>query len=194
MLRGSRSSCLLLHWSWSAAAAPAATCSAAAAPAAAAAPLLLQQHQHLATSRPACNVDGRIGADADEVAELIEANIVRPPKRSRGDAPPHPARLLTTRREALSLYREVLRYSNLFVWRDEHGRVWRDVIRASARSEFEAARREPDPELINRMIVTARDAVQRTVDGFLARRQRIIQEEDAAAGGPHGGPPPPWRP
>jgi hypothetical protein len=36
-------------------------------------------------------------------------------------------------REALTLYRDILRYSNLFVWKDASGRVWRDVIRASAR-------------------------------------------------------------
>lgn len=88
-----------------------------------------------------------------------------------------PRRLLTTRREALSLYREILRYSNLFVHRDEHGRMWRDVLRANARAEFDVARHEPDPELINRMIVTGRDAVQRIVDSYMHKRQRIIAEE-----------------
>jgi hypothetical protein len=123
-------------------------------------------------------IDGRIGADPDEVADLIEANIYRPTKAEREQQRQQArVRLLTTRREALSLYREVLRYSNLFVWKDEHGRLWRDVIRTSARQEFEAARHEPDPELINRMIVTGRDAVQRTVEGFLKRRARIIDEE-----------------
>jgi Complex 1 protein (LYR family) len=82
---------------------------------------------------------------------------------------------------------QVLRYSNLFVWRDEHGRVWRDVIRASARSEFEVARKERDPELINRMIVTGRDAVSRTVEGFLRRRSRIVADEAAAADAGRGG-------
>ncbi len=36
-------------------------------------------------------------------------------------------------REALALYREILRYSNLLVWKDAKGNMWRDVIRASAR-------------------------------------------------------------
>lgn len=126
-------------------------------------------------------IQGKIGADADEVADLLDSSIYHPTKaereQQREQAPLR--RLLTTRREALSLYREVLRYSNLFVWRDEVGRPWRDVIRASARQEFEAARHEPDPELINRMIVTGRDAVQRTVEGFMQKRQRIIAEEDS---------------
>jgi hypothetical protein len=125
-------------------------------------------------------MDGRLGADAEQVADLLEANIHRPSREEaqqlRAAAP---LRLLTTRREALALYREVLRASALFVWRDEHGRPWRDVIRASARAEFEAARREPDPELINRMIVTGRDAVARAVEGFLRKREAIIAEEAA---------------
>lgn len=122
-----------------------------------------------------CSMDGKIGADEGEVAEMLESTIVRGPK-IREDGRPM---ILTTRREALALYREVLRYSNLFVWRDAHGRVWRDVIRRSARQEFEAARHEADPELVNRMIVTGRDAVQRTVEQFMRRRQQIIQEEAA---------------
>ncbi|KIZ02295.1 hypothetical protein MNEG_5664 [Monoraphidium neglectum] len=126
--------------------------------------------------------DGKIGADDGEVADLIESTIVRGPKKRDGSQRPL---LLTTRREALALYRDVLRYSNLFVWRDQHGRVWRDVIRSSARQELEAARREDDPELVSKMLVTGRDAVQKTVEQFMKRRQQIIEEEAAArdAGG-----------
>jgi hypothetical protein len=139
----------------------------------------VQQHR-FGISRPYSDdsIDGRIGADPEEVADLLEANIYQPTKAEREQQRQQArVRLLTTRREALSLYREVLRYSNLFVWKDEHGRVWRDVIRTSARQEFEVARHEPDPELINRMIVTGRDAVHRTMDGFLKKRSRIIEEE-----------------
>jgi len=49
---------------------------------------------------------------------------------------------------------------------------------------FEQARHEPDPELINRMIVTGRDAVQRTMEGFMKRRARIIDEEQQKPQGP----------
>lgn len=137
----------------------------------------LQQHRAYSSDD---NIDGRIGADPEQVADLLEANIYHPSKAEREQLRQQSrSRLLTTRREALSLYREVLRYSNLFVWKDEHGRMWKDVIRASARQEFEAARREPDPELVNRMIVTGRDAVQRAVQGFLRQRGRIIDEESS---------------
>lgn len=45
--------------------------------------------------------------------------------------------------------------------------------------EFEDARLETDPEIMNRLIITGRDAVQRVVDSFWARRNRIIEEEAA---------------
>ena len=35
-----------------------------------------------------------------------------------------PFRLLTTRREALGLYREIWRVSALFDWPDNQGRIW----------------------------------------------------------------------
>ena len=39
-------------------------------------------------------------------------------------------------------YRSIWRHSRLFVWQDEAGQPWRDVLRTSARKEFEAARDE----------------------------------------------------
>lgn len=61
-------------------------------------------------------------------------------------------------------------------------------MRASTRAEFEAARHERDPELVNRMIVTGRDAVHQTVERFMAQRARILREEEQAAGfGDQGG-------
>ncbi len=84
-------------------------------------------------------VTGKVGADADEVAELLEASIVRPSRAARaasGEPDPRP-RLLTTRREALSLYREVLRGQGRF-WRGGEGRCARgrvcleEVINAAA--------------------------------------------------------------
>lgn len=119
---------------------------------------------------------------------MLESSIVRTRRSSDGQRPP----LLTTRREALALYRLALRYSNLFVWKDEYGRPWRDVIRSSTRKEFEDARFEQDPELINRMIVTGRDAVQKTVDRFMVKRQQLIDKENSG-GPPDGGRGPPVR-
>ena len=90
--------------------------------------------------------------------------------------------LLTTRSEALSLYRAVSRASVFFVWRDERGRLWRDVIRESARKEFDAGRLERDPEMVNRLLLTGRDALDQAVGKFLERREKIQREEDGATG------------
>lgn len=49
-----------------------------------------------------------------------------------------------------------------------------------AHQEFEDARVETDPEIINKLIITGRDAVQRTVESFMRKRSQIIQEEAAA--------------
>lgn len=100
------------------------------------------------------------------------------------------AALLTTRKEALSLYRSVIRASVFFVWRDDRGRVWRDVIRESARKEFDAGRGERDPEMVNRLLLTGRDALDQAVSKFLERREAIQREEDEEAkkgGGGRGG-------
>ncbi len=40
----------------------------------------------------------------------------------------------------------------------------RDVLRQNARKEFEEARYETDPEIINRLLVTGRDCVQQVKD------------------------------
>ena len=122
----------------------------------------------------------QLGADADAVADLFQRNLLHASRKKPEDGRPA---ILTTRREALVLYREVLRYSNLFVWKDERGRMWRDVIRDSTRKEFEAARYEQDPEIVNKLIITGRDCVQRTMETFGSKRRQIIEEEAGQQGG-----------
>jgi hypothetical protein len=73
----------------------------------------------------------QLNASQDHLQELFHRNMEKA-SRKRPEVP-----VRTTRREALSLYREVLRYSNLFVWKDAQGRMWRDVIRASTRKVTE---------------------------------------------------------
>jgi len=46
--------------------------------------------------------------------------------------------------------------------------------------EFEDARVETDPEIINKLIITGRDAVARTMESFMKRRNAIIEDEAAA--------------
>jgi hypothetical protein len=119
---------------------------------------------------------GTIGADADEVADLLDRTVVKGSKFTDRPA------VLTTRREALSLYREILRWSNLFVWRDQQGRLFKDLIRESARKEFEDARYERDPEIVSRLLVTGRDCVQKTVERVLQQREVLMQQDQQQPG------------
>ena len=66
----------------------------------------------------------------------------------------------------------------------------RDVLRASAREEFEAARAERDPEVVARLLVVGRDAVHRAAERFLAKRGELTGA-GGAPGAPPGAPPTP---
>ncbi|KAL4451852.1 hypothetical protein ABPG75_007514 [Micractinium tetrahymenae] len=134
------------------------------------------------------------GASSSDVEALIEESLDKTSYRRREDEPPF--RLLTTRREALALYREIWRISALFDWPDERGRLWRDVLRESARQEFEAARFEQDPEIVNRCLVVGRDAVHQVAERFLAKRRKMAEEAEEALREGRGPPPgqPPFPP
>ncbi|KAL6767350.1 CPLD69 [Auxenochlorella protothecoides x Auxenochlorella symbiontica] len=122
-------------------------------------------------------------SDAD-VADVIDSNLAK--KRIRKEDL-NPLQVLTTRREALSLYRDILRVTRAFVYPDNDGRLWRDVLRESARQEYEAARFEQDPEIINRLIVVGRDAVSQVTDKFIEK----AKEATPVGAGP--GHPPPYQ-
>lgn len=71
------------------------------------------------------------------------------------------------RKEALSLYREILRTAKHFHWKDETtGEPWNKILQKRARQEFEEARNEQDPLIIARMLVTGRDCVQQIQNKF----------------------------
>ena len=70
--------------------------------------------------------------------------------------------------------------------RNEKGEEWRDIIRESARKEFEAARHERDPEMVARLLLTGRDYLNQAMEKFMEKRQKIIDEENA--GDPSGPP------
>uniref|UniRef100_A0A7S2A1J3 Complex 1 LYR protein domain-containing protein n=1 Tax=Trieres chinensis TaxID=1514140 RepID=A0A7S2A1J3_TRICV len=77
----------------------------------------------------------------------------------------------TTRREVLSLYREILRTCRAFHWCDEKGIPWNKRLKDEARKEFETAREERDPLIIARMLVVGRDCVTQIQQKFNAADQ-----------------------
>ncbi|KAK3275954.1 hypothetical protein CYMTET_15949 [Cymbomonas tetramitiformis] len=115
-----------------------------------------------------------------ETEELIERSLT-PKDKSPSQLPKNAA--ITTRREALSLYRAILRHSRLFVWKNEKGFVWSEVLRDAARKEFEAGRLETDAEMVARLIISGRDALDKVVEKFLAKRDQIMKGEEAATFG-----------
>ena len=81
------------------------------------------------------------------------------------------------RREAIWLYRDVLRTARQFTWTDKDGVVWKDKLIASARKEFEVARHEKDPEIIGRLLIGGRDALMQISDRMLNKARKLVEEE-----------------
>ena len=81
----------------------------------------------------------------------------------------------TTRKEALSLYREILRTCRAFHHVDEKGQPWNARLRQEARKEFEASKEEKDPLIIARLLVAGRDCVQQIQMKFNEADRQIMQ-------------------
>jgi len=81
---------------------------------------------------------------------------------------------VATRREALRLYRDVLRLCKKFNFRNEKGERWSDVLKKSARQEFEQGRWETDPIIITKLIIGGRDALQQIEEKFAKKQLEIM--------------------
>ena len=141
----------------------------------------------LRVSTPARDIRTDGGGEAED---FIERSLDQASKQGAKKRDLTPGEVLTTKREALSLYRAVWRASFMFVWKNERGVEWKEVIRESARKEFEAARHERDPEMVARLLLTGRDYLDQAVQKFLEKRQKIIDEEESkdTGGSPRGEP------
>ena len=82
---------------------------------------------------------------------------------------------MSLRQESLRLYRDILRASKLFPHRNEQGVAWSEVLRKSARKEFEDARTERDPLIVSRLLVVGRDCLNQTVEK-LERASKHLEE------------------
>ncbi|CAN6290751.1 unnamed protein product [Urochloa humidicola] len=118
----------------------------------------------------------------DTIEELLDRHLVKKPAAVLDDDTLEAEarrRLTSSRREALGLYRDILRATRLFAWPDDRGVPWREVLRANARREFEEARGERDPEVVARLLIGGRDAVQQALDRLADASRRAIQAEEA---------------
>uniref|UniRef100_A0A0D9VP98 Complex 1 LYR protein domain-containing protein n=1 Tax=Leersia perrieri TaxID=77586 RepID=A0A0D9VP98_9ORYZ len=124
----------------------------------------------------------------DTIDELLDRHLAKKPSSSSSsaaalddDAAEAEARrrLTSTRREALALYRDILRVTRLFEWPDDRGVPWRETLRANARREFEEARGERDPEVVARLLIGGRDAVQQALDRLAEASRRMVEAEEA---------------
>ena len=91
-------------------------------------------------------------------------------------------RLTSTRREALSLYRDILRASRFFTWTDLWGFLLRDILRENAWKEFEAARFETDPEIVTRLLLGGQDAVESALEKLSEKHRQEIEKERREGG------------
>ncbi|KAJ1266345.1 hypothetical protein BS78_08G144000 [Paspalum vaginatum] len=118
----------------------------------------------------------------DTIDELLDRHLVKKPTTVLDDDAVEAEarrRLTSSRREALSLYRDIIRATRLFVWLDPRGVPWGEVLRANARREFEEAREERDPEVVTRLLIGGRDALQQMLDRLADASRRTIEAEEA---------------
>ncbi|KAL6493002.1 hypothetical protein OROGR_032761 [Orobanche gracilis] len=118
----------------------------------------------------------------DTIDELIDRHLVKndDPKHLDDDDEKELVtrrRLISTRREALSLYRDIIRATRFFMWPDARGVPWRDVLRENARKEFDDARFEKDPEVVTRLLIGGRDAVQAALDKLVGKQKQQVEKE-----------------
>ncbi|CAG9466435.1 unnamed protein product [Pedinophyceae sp. YPF-701] len=127
-----------------------------------------------ASGKRGAGYDLKFDATHEELEEILGQHLA--PKQPLD---PNPMRIMTHRREALSLYRDVLRAARFLVWPDETGEPWRNAVLRSAREEFEAGRHVRDPEEAARRIVNGREALEQFVDRVVAKLREEAAKERA---------------
>ncbi|DAZ97258.1 TPA: hypothetical protein N0F65_009309 [Lagenidium giganteum] len=88
--------------------------------------------------------------------------------------------LVDKRREVLRLYREILRTTRQFEWKNEQAELWSTVLRKNARSEIENARHETDSETISKRIIIGWDCVAQVQQKMVEKQQELQQQATSA--------------
>lgn len=87
--------------------------------------------------------------------------------------------------EILRLYREVMKFCGQFDWENSQGQIWKEVLRKSARKEFQESKEETDPVILYRMVVTTRDAMTQTKE-MLIRQYAVLHGLEGESGAKEG--------
>lgn len=114
----------------------------------------------------------KFDATSEDVADLLDRRLAPGESKIKQGG-----NLLSTRTDALSLYRTICRYTILFNWPDDQGMPWRDKLRTSARHEFEAARHVNDPEVVTKLLINGRQAVDQIMTKFLQKRDSLQKQD-----------------
>ncbi|KAL0004134.1 hypothetical protein SO802_011695 [Lithocarpus litseifolius] len=126
-----------------------------------------------------------VSTGPDTLEELLDRHLAKEQKPTVDDDEAellNRRRLTSARREALSLYRDILRASRFFTWTDSRGFLWRDTLRENARKEFEAARFETDPEIVTRLLLGGQDAVESALEKLAEKHRQEIEKERRVGG------------
>ncbi|KAL8524191.1 hypothetical protein ACS0TY_013965 [Phlomoides rotata] len=137
--------------------------------------------RHLLGTKPLSHVHCRLLHEGpDTLDELLNRHLVKNDKKHLDDDENEyltRQQLTSTRREALSLYRDIYRATRFFMWPDSRGVLWRDILRENARKEFEESQFEKDPEVITRLLIGGRDAVQAALDKLVEKQKQQLEKE-----------------
>ncbi|XP_006363110.1 uncharacterized protein [Solanum tuberosum] len=122
----------------------------------------------------------------DTMEELLDRHVVKKEKSLDDDENDllNRQRLTSSRREALSLYRDVIRATRFFMWANSQGIPWRDVLRENVRKEFEEAQFERDPEVITRLLIGGQDALQAALDKLVEKQKQEIEKQRGNSNAP----------
>ena len=80
--------------------------------------------------------------------------------------------------EVLRLYREVLVMTRRFTWANEDGEPWDQILRKTARSEFEELRTETDTLKVAKFMITWREAIGRIHEKVNKAELEMMQHVD----------------
>lgn len=114
----------------------------------------------------------KFDATSEDVADLLDRHLAPGESKIKQGGS-----VVSTRADALQLYRTICRYTILFDWPDDQGMLWRDKLRTSARQEFEAARHVSDPEAIAKLLINGRQAVDQIMTKFLQKHHSLQKQE-----------------